>query len=92
LAGENSPATARSCNSHDNAIGEWMAGLVGSAARYQIPMALWACLAGVLQCKTSGDMSLVNNEDDKNLSRTTKACASDLQAPLRVSFLDHLFT
>jgi DNA-binding MarR family transcriptional regulator len=26
----------------DNAIGEWMAGSVGSAARYQVLMALWA--------------------------------------------------
>jgi len=35
--------TLRASAQHvDNAIGEWMAGSVGSAARYQILMALWA--------------------------------------------------
>ena len=28
----------------DNAISEWMAGTVGSAARYQIKMAMWATI------------------------------------------------
>lgn len=58
----------------DNAVGEWMAGTVGSIARYQILMALWAAKRdglphsdivarmGVTRATVSGLMSALERE------------------------------
>jgi DNA-binding MarR family transcriptional regulator len=55
----------------DNAVGEWMAGTVGSVARYQILMALWA---------TKGDG--IPHKDIVEAMGVTRATVSGLMAAL----------
>jgi DNA-binding MarR family transcriptional regulator len=55
----------------DNVVGEWMAGTVGSVARYQILMALWA---------TKGEG--ISHKDIVEAMRVTRATVSGLMAAL----------